>query len=257
MEKRRLLSYSLFALGLLLLAIYGALLFTDYNTGPPRVGNRMILAAIDRIGFGVIGLGFLVLYSLHSDWLVENYTSGMKVEIFTTRRVMAIAAVAAMITAINFIRLPFGPGGVAPDPVVGAYAVVFLGAYEGFFGNLFGSYLYTLIAGSPGGDPLFMVVLGPLTNCAAYAAFAYVYRKLDIPNKKPFDRVKSYILFYLIAMGYFLASYWTSLPGYYGWEQTIPQGVLGTIGGSLMIGLAFVIAIGTLEGMTLTRRKKK
>jgi len=257
MERQRLLSYSLLAIGVLMLAIYGALLFTDYNAGPPRVGNRMVLAAIHRIGFGVIGVGFLALYTLHPEWLVENYTPGMKVQVFTTRRVMAIAAVAAMITAVNFIRLPFGPGGVAPDPVVGAYAVVFLGAYEGFFGNLFGSYLYTLIAGSPGGDPLFMVLLGPLSNCAAFAAFAFIYRKLDIPNKKPFDRIKSYVLFYVIAMGYFLVSYWSSLPGYLGWEQTIPQGVLGTIGGSLMIGLAFVIAIGTLEGVTLTRGKKK
>lgn len=256
MKRTRAMAYVCVAAGILLLAVYGVLLFTPFNTGPPRTGNRLVFAALDRLGYGFLGIGLLALYALHPEWLVDNYAPGMKVEVFTTRRVTAIAAVAAVVAAVNFIRLPFGPSGVAPDPVVGSYAAIFLGGFEGFFGNLFGSYLYTLMAGSPGGDPLIMILLTPLSNSSAYVAFAYTYRRLDIPKKKPIDRAKNYVLLYLVAMACFIVSYWAGLPGYFGWELTVPLGVLGTIGGSLMIAVAFMITIGTLEGIGFAKRRK-
>jgi len=255
MKSTRTVAYVCVAIGILLLATYGVLLFTPFNTGPPRTGNRLILAALDRLGYGFLGMGLLAFYSLHPSWLADNYEPGMKVRVFTTRRVTAIAAVAAVVAAVEFIRLPFGPSGIAPDPVVGSYAMIFLGGFEGFFGNLFGSYLYTLMAGSPGGDPLIMVLLSPLSNSSAYVAFAYIYRWLDISKKKPIDRAKNYVLFYLVAMACFLVGYWSGLPGYFGWELTVPLGVLGTIGGSVMIALAFAVTIGTLEATKFSRRR--
>jgi len=64
------------------------------------------------------------------------------------------------------------------------------------------------------------------------------------------------VLFYLLGMAYFLSSYWLSLPGYYGWDLVMPYGVLGTVGGSIMIAIAFIIAIGALESMAVVRKTK-
>jgi len=171
--------------------------------------------------------------------------SSKKVELWTARRMSRVAIIGALSGAFALIPVPAMPG-MTLDPVIPAFAALYYGPFEAYWGYAVGQLIRALVL-SPGslminplgfllGTPLFMVVV------------AWVMRAVPYPWNIPvaiLSGVATHTLSY-------------SIPGCiisYGWEVFPTCFVLQTIGVLIVMAATLVIALGGALYMWRTRKQ--
>lgn len=168
-----------------------------------------------------------------------------KIELWSSKRMTRIAIIAALAGAFALIPVPAMPG-MTLDPVVPAFAAIYYGPFEAYWGYAIGQLIRTLLL-SPGslfispfgfllGTPLFMIIV------------AWIVRAVPYPWNIPVG-ILSGVAMHIVTY---------SIPGCiigYGWEVFPTCFVLQTIGSLIVISATIVISLGGAIFMWRSKRQ--
>lgn len=166
------------------------------------------------------------------------------IRLWTPRRMARIAIIGALAGALALIPVPTMPG-MTLDPAIPAFAALYYGPFEAYWGYAVGQLIRMLIL-SPGslvinplnflfGTPFFMLILG------------WLVRRVKYPYNIPAA----------IAAGVFMHMFSYAIPGCvitYGWRYLMPCFLLQMLGCLIVLSVCIVIALG---GATYMWRMKR
>lgn len=168
-----------------------------------------------------------------------------RIELWTPRRVTRAAIIGALTGAASLIPVPVMPG-MTLDPAIPAFAAVYYGPFEAYWGYAIGQLIRSLIR-DPGvlminplnfmfGTPFFMIILALLARVVKYP--------WNIPAG--------------IAAGIIMHMLSYAIPGCiitYGWAVFPTCFILQMIGCAIVISVCLVIALGGAAYMWRIRRQ--
>jgi hypothetical protein len=132
---------------------------------------------------------------------------------------------------------------------------MYFGFVEGVFGGWIGYMISTLIVGGYE-DPLLMLPTSGIGDMVAIALFGLIYwaRIREEPNAK--IRSSRYFTALLISFAVWYVDIILHSVGYLGASLVLPYAIQYLIGGFMVLAIIIVIAIGAVEAMNRSRRKK-
>lgn len=243
-------------IGLLLAVVSGIVyivgLFTPLNTGVPYAPGRLVLGYI----WTLVRVGLLLMmwswFSSHKTWLMPWYEEGMKIEVFSSTRVVRIALIAAATIVFAFVKIPVL--GWSIRTVAAAFAIMYFGFVEGVFGGWIGYMISTLIVGGYE-DPLMMLPTSGIGDMVAVALFGLIYWAWirDVPNAR--TRSSRYFIALVASFALWFVDIIAHSVGYLGSSLVLPYAIQYLIGGFIVLAIIIFIAIGAVEAMNRSRRK--
>ena len=243
--------------GLFLAIIAGVVyivgLFTPLNSGVPYAPGRLVLGYV----WTFLRIGLLLImwawFSSHKTWLVPWYEDGMKIEVFSSTRVVRIALIAAATIVFAFVKIPVL--GWSIRTVAPAFGMMYFGFIEGVFGGWIGYMLSTLIVGGYE-DPLMMLPTSGIGDMVAVALFGLIYWARIREEVDAKTRSKRYFTALLISFAVWYVDIILHSIGYVGASLVLPYAVQYLVGGFMVLAIIIAIAIGAVEAMNRSRRKK-
>jgi len=233
--------------------VYVVGLLTPLNSGVPYAPGRLVLGYV----WTFLRIGLLLMmwawFSSHKTWLVPWYEEGMKIEVFSSTRVVRIALIAAATIVFAFVKIPVL--GWSIRTVAPAFGMMYFGFIEGVFGGWIGYMLSTLIVGGYE-DPLMMLPTSGIGDMVAVALFGLIYwaRIREEPSAK--TRSSRYFIALLISFAVWYVDIIAHSVGYVGAAMVIPYAIQYLAGGFMVLAIIIIIAIGAVEAMNRARRKK-
>jgi len=238
------------ALTIIGLAAYIIGLLTPLNSGVPRSPGRIVLDYIYFVFLAGMVVMLWAYFKEHKTWLVPWYEEGMKIEIFSSQRIVRIALIAAATIVFAFVKIPvLGWSIRTVAPVFGA---MFFGLLEGVLGGWIGYILSTLIVGGYE-DPLATLPLWMSADVVVVALISVIYfawiRDEPSASKRSQRYVimltVSFIIWYILVVGEAI--------GYKGAAVVLPYAFQYLIGGLIVLAVIILIAVGAVEVMNRTR----
>lgn len=242
--------------GLALMVLFGIIylagLITPLNSGVPYAPGRLVLGYV----WTFIRIGALLMmwswFSAHKTWLMPWYEEGMKIEIFSSTRVVRIALIAAATIVFAFVKIPVL--GWSIRTVAAAFGVMYFGFIEGVFGGWIGYMISTLIVGGYE-DPLMMLPTSGIGDMVAIALFGLFYWARIRQEPSPKTRSKYYFFALLISFMVWFVDIILHSVGYLGASLVLPYAVQYLVGGFIVLAVIILIAIGAVEAMQRSKRK--
>ncbi len=243
----------------LALAVFSAVLYfiglaTPLNSGVPYAPGRLVLGyiwAFVRIGIMLVMWGW---FASHKTWLMPWYEEGMKIEIFSSTRVVRIALIAAVTIVFAFVKIPVL--GWSIRPVAFTFGLMYFGFAEGALGGWIGYMLGTLIIGGYE-DPLIMLPTmgwGDLLALGLFSLFYWAKIREETVGK---TRAKRYFSSLVISFIVWYIDIILRSIGYLGISLVIPYAIQYLVGGLIVLSIIVLIAVGAVEAMQRTQKKKK
>jgi hypothetical protein len=175
----------------------------------------------------------------------------MKIEIFSSTRVVRIALIAAATIVFAFVKIPVL--GWSIRTVAPAFGIMYFGFIEGVFGGWIGYMLSTLIVGGYE-DPLMMLPTSGIGDMVAIGLFGLIYWAWI--RKEP--SLKTRTVRYFIALVLSFIVWYIDIIlhsiGYVGVSLVLPYAIQYLAGGFIVLAVIIIIAIGAVEAMNRTRR---
>ncbi len=233
----------------LVLVIIGIVLYiiglnTPLNAGVPRSPGRIVLYYI----WHLVDIGLIVMmwgyFSYHKKWLVPWYEEGMKIDIFSSNRVVRIALVAAGTIVLAFVKIPVL--GWSIRTVMPVFGAMYFGLLEGVLGGWIGYMLSTLIVGGYE-YPLITLPTWGIGDGVVVAYCAVFF--FEWIRNQPSAKTRSWRYVVMLITGFII---WYVLIvaeaiGFQGAAVFLPYAFQYLIGGLMVLVVIFLIAVGAVE----------
>jgi len=242
------------ALAIIGLAAYIIGLFTPLNSGVPRAPGRIVLDYIFNVFYAGLIIMLWAYFKDHKTWLVPWYEEGMKIEIFSSQRIVRIALIAAATIVFAFVKIPVL--GWSIRTVAPAFGAMFFGLLEGVLGGWIGYILSTLIVGGYE-DPMATLPLWMGADAAAVAVFSVIYFQWIRDEPSAAKRTKLYAIMLIVSFVIWYVLSVTGSIGYQGAAVVLPYAFQYLIGGLIVLAVITLIAVGAVEVMNRTRWGKE
>ena len=238
------------ALAVVGLIVYLLGLLTPLNSGVPRAPGRIVLDYIWNIFYAGLILMMWVYFSEHKTWLLPWYEEGMKIEVFSSARIVRIALIAAATIVFAFVKIPVL--GWSIRTVAPAFGAMFFGLLEGVLGGWIGYILSTLIVGGYE-DPLATMPLWMSADSVVLALMSVIYFQWIRDEPAAGKRSQRYTIMLLACFVVWYILIVTEAIGYQGAAVVLPYAFQYLIGGLIVLAVITLIAVGAVEVMNRTR----
>ncbi len=240
------------ALAIIALVLYLIGLATPLNTGVPRAPGRIVLYYV----YTFFNVGLILImwawFSSHPKWLMPWYEPGMKIEIFSSSRVVRIALIAAATIVFAFVKIPVL--GWSIRTVAPVFGGMYFGLLEGVLGGWIGYIISTLIVGGYEA-PLVTLPTWGIGDGVVVALSSLIYWAWI--REEPSAKVRTFRYAVMIISG-FIVWYINIIAesiGYLGASVILPYAFQYLIGGLIVLLTVVVIAIGAVEALRRAVRK--
>lgn len=234
------------------LAAYIIGLFSPLNSGVPRAPGRIVLHYI----YAAFHVGLILMmwawFASHKKWLVPWYEDGMKIEIFSSTRVVRIALIAAATIVFAFVKIPFL--GWSIRTVAPIFGAMYFGLLEGVLGGWIGYVLSTLIVGGYE-DPLAVLPLQGIGDGLVIALTSVIYWSWIRLELRPRARSWKYAVMLLAVFAVWYVDIIFMSIGYLGLAVVVPYAVQYLFGGLIVLAIIVLIAVGTVEALRRSGRR--
>lgn len=249
MRESRLMQVGL-ALTIIGLAAYSIGLFTPLNSGVPRAPGRIVLDYIFNVFYAGLIIMMWSYFKDNKKWLLPWYEEGMKIEIFSSQRIVRIALIAAATIVFAFVKIPVL--GWSIRTVAPAFGAMFFGLLEGLTGGWIGYMLSTLIVGGYE-DPLVTMPLWMSSDAVAIALFSVIYFQWIRNEPSAAKRAQRYAIMLAVTFIVWYVLIVAESIGFKGAAVVLPYAFQYLIGGLIVLAVITLIAVGAVEAMNRTR----
>jgi len=240
------------ALTVVSLALYLIGLLTPLNTGVPRAPGRIVLYYL----YAFMNVGLILMmwawFAFHKTWLVPWYEEGMRIEIFSSSRVVRIALIAAATIVFAFVKIPVL--GWSIRTVAPVFGGLYFGLLEGVVGGWVGYIISTLVVGGYE-SPLVTLPTWGIGDGVVVALSSIIY--WGWIREEPSAKTRTW-RYAVMLIGCFIIWYINIILesiGYLGASVILPYAVQYLAGGLIVLATIVIIAISAVEALRRTGRR--
>jgi len=163
----------------------------------------------------------------------EEEAKSREVKLWTAKRAARIAVFGALTGALSLIPIPVMPG-MTLDPAIAAFAAVYYGAFEGYWSYVVGQAIRMLLR-NPGEFLVCPLAIFMGSPCCM-TVIAWIVRKVRYPWNIPAG--------ILSGIGFHAFTIFPYCVVYYGWDFTPFCFMMQVIGGTIVVSICTIIALG-------------
>lgn len=234
------------ALTVIALVLYLIGLATPLNTGVPRAPGRIVLYYV----YTLFNVGLILMmwawFSSHPKWLMPWYEAGMKIEIFSSSRVVRIALIAAATIVFAFVKIPVL--GWSIRTVAPVFGGLYFGLLEGVLGGWIGYIISTLVVGGYEA-PLVTLPTWGIGDGVVVALSSVIYWAWIREQTSAKVRTWRYGVMLIACFIIWYINIIAESIGYLGAAVILPYAFQYLIGGLIVLFTVVIIAIGAVEAL--------